>query len=161
MGLRPIISNKNVVQDIETVTSSTQATNLVLTKDTATNIVEEEVQRGCKIFGLNLSFDICGTGTSGTIQKTNVYLIKNPGSNLTVPSVFSVGTSNEKKFVFRQWSFMTMRNQDGNPPFHIEEYVKIPRVYQRMGADDTIQLVWANDTLTGHLTWQCIYKWYL
>ncbi len=91
----------------------------------------------------------------------NFYLIKNPGNNLTVPAPISVGTSNEKKFVFRQWMFMIMRNQDGNTPFHWEGWVPIPKRYQRMGTDDILQIIFANTTaLTGHMSGEAIYKWY-
>ncbi len=160
MSLRPVNSMKNVVENFETVTTTTQNSIIARAKDTAATSVKEDVTKGCVIKSSWCSFDVCGTGTSGTIQKTGIYIIKNPGNNLTVPGVFTVGTSNEKKFIFKQWQFMTMRNQDGNPPFHWEGWIKIPRRYQRMATDDRLLLVWENDNLTGHLTSQFIYKWY-
>ncbi len=86
--------------------------------------------------------------------------MKNPGANLLPPGAFAVGTSNEKKFVIKQWTQMTMRNQDGNPPYHWEGWVKIPKRYQRMGTDDTWELVIANNSGTGHGYALCIYKEY-
>ncbi len=86
--------------------------------------------------------------------------MKNPGANLIPPGVFVMGSSNEKKFIIKQWSAMTMRNQDGNPPYHWEGWIKIPKRYQRMGTDDRWDIVWATDTLTAHGTLQCIYKWF-
>ncbi len=151
---------KNIVQNFDTVTPSQQSLDIAVAKDSATNTVATEVERGCTIKNLFCSFDVCGTGTSGTIQKTILYLIKNVGNNLSHPAPIAVGTSNEKRFVIKMWQFMTMRNQDGNPPFHWEGWIKLPRVYHRMATDDKWQLVWANDTTTGHLTTMFIYKWY-
>ncbi len=160
LGLRPVDSNKNVVEILEAVTATRQDTVLAIAKDSAQNTVANEVERGSTIRSIWLSIDVCGLAGAGALQKTNLYLLKNPGANLTPPGPFSVGTSNEKKFVFKQWSFMTMRNQDGNPPVHWEGWIKIPRQYQRMGADDQIHISFAADTLTGHFTGQCIYKWF-
>ncbi len=86
--------------------------------------------------------------------------MKNPGANLTPPGVFAVGTSNEKKFVIREWVAMTMRNQDGNNPYHWEGWIKIPKIYQRMGTDDTWVLVAGNTGVTGHAVFFTIYKEY-
>ncbi len=91
----------------------------------------------------------------------DLYLMKNPGDNLTPPSPISVGSSNEKKFVFKQWRFMVMRNQDGNTPFHWEGWIRIPKRYQRMGTDDTFHFAdVVTSGVTGHLSGLFIYKWY-
>ncbi len=86
--------------------------------------------------------------------------MKDPGSNLTPPSAFAVGTSNEKKYVIKQWQVMTMRNQDGNPPFHWEGWIKIPKLYRRNGADDLWSISFMCDAAAGHFSAQFIYKWY-
>ena len=153
-------SNKNVFRINDSTGVTLLSKDLVITVDSAANTVSNEVERGCKIFGVNLKFDVCGLAGTGVKQQTIVYLIKNPGNNLTVPGPFAVDTSNEKKFVMRMWSFMTMRNQDGNVPNIVDEYVKIPRIYQRFGADDTLELVYATDTAAGHINGLAIYKWF-
>ncbi len=122
------------------------------------NTIDSDCHRGGHIKAIWISLDICGLATTGILQDTAVYLMKNPGANLTPPGVFAVGTSNEKKFVIKQWFYMTMRNQDGNPPYHWEGWVKIPKLYQRMGTDDTFDLVIGNDTGTGHGLTVAIYK---
>jgi len=87
--------------------------------------------------------------------------MKNPGANLTMPSPIGQGNSNEKKFVFKTWRYMAMRNQDGNPPYHWEGWVKIPKRYQRMGTDDLIEIgIITNAAGSGHASVQAIYKWY-
>lgn len=125
------------------------------------NTVATDCHRGGTIKAIWLSIDFCGTAASGARQTTACYIIKNPGDNLTEPGVFAVGTSNEKKFVFKMWSQMTMRNQDGNPPYHWEGWVKVPKRYQRMGTDDTFMFVIGQDVAGGgHMFVNCIYKEY-
>ena len=56
------------------------------------------------------------------------------------------------------WYAMTMRNQDGNPPYHWEGWLKIPKRYQRMGTDDIWQMVVGVSAGTGHHSVNAIYK---
>ncbi len=160
LRLRPVNSNKNVVEIAGATGTTLGAVNLSKALDNPLLAGGDNVGRGSTIKAIYLSFDVCGLAATGVRQITNLYLIKNPGTNLTLPGAFTVGTSNEKKFVFRQWSFQTMRNQDGNPPFHFEGWIKIPRHYTRQGADDLIVLAFQTDTAAGHVSGQCIYKWY-
>ncbi len=146
--------------DKEALTTTLVTTNLAKAVSNPVNTVTTDVRHGCIIKALWLSIDFCGLAATGALQQTSVYLIKNAGANLSPPSAFSVGSSNEKRWIIKQWSSMTMRNQDGNPPYHWEGWIKIPRRFQRMGTDDLWQLGWEVDTLTGHGTVQCIYKWY-
>ncbi len=160
MSRNIVHSIKNVV-DISGSIGSTLATTLMAKAvNTPVNTVSTDVGQGCVIKAIWVVFDVCGLAATGVLQKTGLYIIKNPGDNLTEPGVFSVGTSNEKKFVIKQWSVMTMRNQDGNPPLHFEGWIKIPKLYQRMGTDDTWQLAFQCDAAAGHITGQLIYKWY-
>ncbi len=160
MALRPVNSMKNVHEIAQSTGTTPISDILAVVKDTPVTSGDSEVLRGCIIKAIYLIFDVYGLAGTGVRQRTHLYLIKNPGNNLTNPTPFAVGTSNEKKFIFRQWAFQTMRNQDGNPPFHFEQWIKIPKRYQRFGTDDLLQLVFATDTAAGHLSGQCIYKWY-
>ncbi len=159
-SLRPVNSMKNVVTDTEAYTTSLVITQIAKAVDTPTTAVDIEVQRGSTIKAIWLSLDFCGLAGSGALQTTSVYLMKNPGANLTAPGAFSIGSSNEKKFVIKQWHQMTMRNQDGNPPYHWEGWIKIPKRFQRMGTDDLWVIGGQVSTITGHMTVQVIYKWY-
>ncbi len=159
-SLRPVDSNKNVFEIAASTGTTTQNVVLISTVDSAAIGNTNEVERGSSIKSIYLSFDVCGLAATGVRQITNLYLLKNPGANLTVPGAFTVGSSNEKKFIFRQWSFQTMRNQDGNPPFHFEGWIKIPGKYTRMDTADLVVLVFETDTASGHLSGQAIYKWY-
>ncbi len=160
LRLVTINSEKHVV-DATIAITSTNVVSLIAKAVTApSNTVDTDCRRGGTIKAIWISLDMCGLGTAGANQRTVAYLIKNPGDNLTEPGVFAVGTSNEKKFVIKMWSVMTMRNQDGNPPYHWEGWIKIPKRYHRMGTDDTWQLVMGNTGETGHGFFNAIYKEY-
>ncbi len=159
--MRPIINSiKNTVDLTSSTGTTTTTKTIAVAKATPVNTAQSEVINGCVIKAVWVSFDVCGLAATGVLQRTALYLIKNPGTNLTNPGCFVVGTSNEKKFVFRQWQFMTMRNQDGNPPNHWEGWIRIPKRYQRMGTDDGLHIVFETDAAAGHFSSQFIYKWY-
>lgn len=161
MYLRPIINSiKNTVDAEDSIGTTVANTLLAKAVNTPVNTVTTDVSQGCIIKAIWLSIDFCGLAASGILQRTLVYLIKSPGDNLTLPSSSAVGSSNEKKFIFKQWQQMTMRNQDGNPPYHWEGWLKIPKRYQRMGTDDTIRIAYSCTTAAGHFSIQAIYKWY-
>ncbi len=161
-GMAPIINSiKNVAPGQAGITATTQ--NLLLAKAVNSPVSTDNtnVSQGSIIKAIWLSLDFCGLGGTGVLNVIDCYLIKNPGDNLTLPEALSVGTSNEKKFVIKQWRAMSMRNQDGNPPYHWEGWIKIPRRYQRMGTDDTWRLAHQSSSgVTGHISIQTIYKWY-
>ncbi len=160
LSLRPVNSVKNVFEIAASTGTTLANVILILTVNAPTTASTNSVLTGGTVKAFHLDFDVCGLAATGVRQITNCYLMKIPGANLTQPDAFAVGSSNEKKFIFRQWSFQTMRNQDGNPPFHISEWIKIPKRYQRMGTDDLVVLAFQTDTAAGHLSGQCIYKWF-
>ncbi len=160
LGLRPVDSMKNV-HYVEASTGTTITSHvLVNAVDAPLTTSTADVQRGATVKAIWLSIDVCGLAATGVLQTTRFFLIKNPGANLTPPAPGTEGASNEKKFIFKSWNAMTMRNQDGNVPYHWEGWIKIPRRYQRMGTNDLVQLSQLVTTAAGHLSFQVIYKWY-
>ncbi len=156
-----INSIKNVRNFAQGVTSTTQLVEISKAVNTPVSTTQQEVSQGCIIKAVYCIVDGCGLGGTGVLNVMDLYIIKNPGNNLTVPAPIAVGTSNEKKFVFKMWRFMIMRNQDGNLPFHWEGWIKIPKRYQRQGIDDVMDIVFAcSSGVTGHISGQFIYKWY-
>ncbi len=129
-------------------------------QDSATLAVTQDVEKGSNIKAVYVTFDTCGLGASGVLEVVDMYLMKDPGTNLTPPNPRTWGSSNEKKFIFKTWRFMAMRNQDGNMPFHWEGWVPIPKRYQRMGADDRLLFVSVISPGTGHQSVSMLYKWY-
>ncbi len=160
LNLLTINSEKHIV-DVTTAVDTTTKNQILAKAVTApSNTVDTDCHRGGVIKAMWIAIDFCGLAASGVNQRILCYLMKNPGNNLTPPGVFAVGTSNEKKFVFKMWSAMTMRNQEGNPPYHWEGWVKIPKRYQRMGTDDTFMMVIGANSATGHHFANIIYKEY-
>ncbi len=156
-----INTEKHVVEDSVAVTTTNVEKILAKAVTAPSNTVDTDCHRGGHIKAIWLSLTFCGLATSGVLQDIAVYLIKNPGDSLTPPDPDSVGSSNAKKFVVKQWHAMIMRNQDGNVPYHWEGWIKLPKRYHRMGTDDTWSLqVQATASTTGHFACECIYKWY-
>ncbi len=153
-------SEKHIVDSVVATTSTNNVQIIAKAVTAPSNTIDTDCHRGGVIKAIWISLDFCGLGASGLNRPSSVYLMKNPGNNLTPPGAFAVGTSNEKKFVIRMWSQMTMRNQEGNPPYHWEGWVKIPKRYQRMGTDDVWNLVFAISSETGHGYYNVIYKEY-
>ncbi len=161
-GPRPVI---NSIKNVFVNAGGTTAANLNITFAKAVTspspTVQSDVSHGCLIKAFYLILNGCGLGGTGVLNNMTIYAFKNPGANLTAPLGTSVGTSNEKKFVIRQWQFMIMRNQDGNLPYHWEGWIKVPKRYQRMGTDDTWSINISNTAaVTGHQSMMVIYKWY-
>ncbi len=161
-GPRPIINSiKNQTFFAGGSTGAVANTLIAKAVNTPLSTVATDVSQGSLIKAVYITIAACGLGGTGVLNSFGAYFAKNPGDNLTLPLPFSVGTSNEKKFVFRQWFAMIMRNQDGNLPFHWEGWIPIPKRYQRMGTDDTLRIAFANSSaLTGHIVISSIYKWY-
>ncbi len=160
-SLNVVNSIKNIVFDAGGLTGARTGVLLAKAVNTPLSTVTTDTSQGCVIKALWISFDVCGLAGTGVLANFFAYLVKNPGDNLTLPTPGSEGGSNEKKFIVKEWSAMVMRNQDGNVPYHWEDWVKLPRRYYRMGTDDSwsLQLAMTGAT-TGHFRVQSIYKWF-
>ncbi len=159
---RSIVTSIKNVHDKQDSVIDTIVTDIFAKAVTApAPTVTSDIAHGSIIKSVWISLDFCGTLGSGVSNSIFVYMMKNPGNNLTPPSADAVGSSNEKKFVFKQWTAMAMRIQDGPTPYHWEGWIKIPKRYQRMGTDDTLSMSYEASTAgAGLITYQAIYKWY-
>ncbi len=159
MNIRPVDSMKNVRDEQAGLTTTLTQFTLANSVDSAALTASADVERGCTINLIYLIINIEGTGGTGVTNVIDFYLWKNPGTNLTAPGPQSVGSSNEKKFVFKQWRILAPRIQDGSPAYHWEGWIKIPKQYRRMGSDDRLELV-AVANVTANWCYKAIYKWY-
>ena len=103
-----INSIKNIHDAQAGISSSITVDNLAKAVTNPSPTVDNDVSHGCIIKAVWISLDVCGLGGSGVLNVFDAYLLKNPGANLTSPAPNSVGSSNEKKFVFKQWRAMIM-----------------------------------------------------
>ncbi len=151
------IKNVHVFQGAVTTTDRTDVLAKAVTAPSPT--VTSDVSHGCIIKAVWIAINCEGTGANSVLNTFDAYLIKNPGANLTLPDPIAVGSSNEKKFVFKQWRFMLGNTDNGSPINHWEGWIKIPKRYQRFGTDDILDLVTVAG-VTANFCGQAIYKWY-
>ncbi len=158
-----IDSNKNVVSLFTAAATGADTTiQLALTVDAAANTSVTEVTRGCKIFRIWVEMWV-GTSATAVIGITNgfdAYILKNPGANLTPPAPGALGSSNEKKFAFKVWKGLTGARTEGTPYYFWKGWIKIPKVYQRMGADDTIDIIFRPTGANIITCINAVYKWF-
>ncbi len=158
-----INSEKNIVNNITAGTAGTQATlNVALSVSSADNTSVTEVTRRSKIFKIwvELWASASATTAEGVSTVFDAYLVKNVGSNLTLPGAQVVGSSNEKRFVFKQWKGLVASRKEGFPAYSWRGWIKVPKVYQRMATDDVIQIAFLFTGTNGLLCTNIIYKWY-
>ncbi len=162
-SLQVIDSIKNIPNAFTALAADTTVTvGLAIAKDTPVTTGTTEVKRGSKIFRIWLEFWISATEVQATAITNGVdlYIIKNPGANLTVPTPSTVGSSNEKKFVFKTWKGLTGTRTEGFPAYSWKGWIKIPKIYQRMGTDDRIDIVARTTAADGILCLNAVYKWF-
>ncbi len=119
----------------------------------------EEVRNPCHIKAIHLNVQVSAT-TSAALSNVYVYLCKNIGGNFTLPAPNSVGTSDIKRYVIFQNMVMTERSTAGNPRVLVNEWLAIPKRYQRMGANDQWQVGLLAVGTTNDFCIQAIYKEY-
>ncbi len=142
----PIINSiKNIVRDTTAVPTGAN-TDVLIAKavdspDPGTNIAD--CSQGSKIFRIWCDITIYTSAESavGVTNACDFYIIKNPGDNLTEPAPGSTGTSNEKKFIFYTSAGLTGPRTQGSELLKMRRWIKVPKIYQRMGIDDTFRLI--------------------
>ncbi len=162
-GLGSVInSTKNIVDEISNNGGGVNSVeNIAIAKNTPDNALSDEVSIGCKIFRIYFELSINGTVAAGVNNAVRFYIIKNPGNNLTNPNPGTTGASNEKKFIIYESMFNLGSSASGQNTANIKRWIKVPRVYHRMGTDDRWQFVLRNEAgTTSNFCTKFIYKWY-
>ncbi len=156
----PVNSIKNEVTEVQAVVAST---NLVIIISNAVSNPEiannADVQNGSTIKAIWLEMWYYGLSAGNTNDIIDFYVMKNPGNNLTPPNPGTVGTSNEKKFVFKSWKGLAGNKSLGGQAYTWRGWIKIPKIYQRQGTADRFIIV-ARSPTTGNFCKTNIYKWY-
>jgi len=159
-----INSNKNIRSLFTAAATGADTTITIATAvDSAENTTTTQVTRGCKIFKIWCEFWISASAESavGVTTGVDAYIMKNPGSNLTPAAPGSVGSSNEKKQVFKIWKGLVGARTQGFPAYAWKGWIKVPKIYQRMGADDTFILMVRPTGVNVIVCSNFVYKWYL
>ncbi len=170
--LRPVNSLKHIVDASGVVSAGTKVTvDLSLAQEIKTAAQSNRVHAGAKISSLFLSVELSGSNAYGGVARVYMAIAKNPGNNLTLPNLDSIGVSDNRKFFIHQEMIMLTRQATSGaggdwrfPRTIFHGVIRIPRQYQRQGLNDTIQMFLqnANAEATGSADWcvQCIYKEY-
>ncbi len=116
-----------------------------------------EVETACTIHSIYLDIQVAATG-SGALANVYMYLVKNPGNNITLPVPNVVGASDVKRFVLHQEMLMVQRSTLGIPRTLFKGVIKIPRSKSRFGIDDLMSVQLFSPGVNMDFCVQCIYK---
>ncbi len=153
--IKHIVDADGNVDDTPVVT-----VDLINTVDSPAFTNAVNVETGSRVHAIYLHLEVSHTSGTG---RPNIYFIifKNPGANLTAPAPTAVGISDERKYVIHQGMVM-MSGDAGNglPRVFFDGVIRIPKLYQRNGIKDKLQLVIVTKTASLSADWclQCIYK---
>ncbi len=159
--LHPVTTIKHVIdRQLGVILAVRSAFDIVQADDNPVLANDIEVETGAHVRSLFLNVQVSATSTAAL---ANIYMIVygNPGSNIaagSIPDANVVGTSDFKKMVFHQEMIMTEKNTTAFPRTLFRGVIKIPRKFQRMGANDRIAIQFFAPGVNYDVCFQCIYK---
>ncbi len=163
-GLGQIIdSNKNIVPNVTALVAGTRSgITIAVAKDAPVGTAATEVKRGCALKAIWCEFwvSLSAEPAVGLTTIVDIYIWKNTGTNLTPPDPGTVGTSNEKRWVLKNWKGITGARTQGYPGYSWKGWIKIPRGFQRMAQDDVWQLQCLATGTNALICTNFVYKWY-
>ncbi len=160
--LRPVNTLKHVV-DIQggLVIGANTANTLVFGVDNPTaTALPTEVTTGSHVKSIFLNVQVAAT-SGAALANVYMYVIGNPGGVLTtaqLPVANAVGTSNQRKQIFHQEMLMVEKINPGISRTLFKGVIKLPRKFNRIGANDVIHIVLLAPGVTMDFCVQCIYK---
>ncbi len=157
--LRPVNRIKHVIDNqFATAAASNTDINLVAATDTPTLANAPGVETGATVNGIFLSVEVVNTGAAGVLANAYMYVIKNPGGNITLPAANLVGVDDNKRFVIHQEMVMLQMIDNSNPRTLFKGVIAIPRGYRRFAPNDllVLRIFSPGVELTGCI--QCHYK---
>ncbi len=159
LRLRPVNRIKHVV-DVQNavVAGSSASENLVVAVDAPVLANTKEVQTGCTVNGIFLKLEAVSNGATGVLANFYMYVIKNPGNNLSLPDANVVGANDNKRFVIHQEMIMFQQVEDSNPRTVFVGVIVIPRGYKRFGPADRLVLRLTSPGVGVNYCFQCHYK---
>ncbi len=157
--LRPVNSIKHIFDKQGALVVDTKvAEDLVLADDTPTSGAPVKVLTGSTVGSIFLNVQVAPT-SEASIANIYMYILKNPGGNLTSVDGNKVGTSDIKKFVLHQEMIMCQQEATSSIPRTLfKGVIKIPIRMKRMGTNDKLQLILYAPGVTVNYCVQCIYK---
>ncbi len=155
-------STKNIVQAIGGIAAAaTQDLVIADAVDASTLADVDGVDRNCIVNTVYLEVWLYGAAADNVNSPIDWYIAKNPGNNLSLPDPTTVGSDDNKRWVFAMGKGLVANQAAGNPPYLIRGWFSIPKRYRKMNADDQIVLRIDNNTAgIVNFCFLAIYKWY-
>ena len=146
--LRPVQSVKHIVETNGTVLAAASSTTSVVQEDANIDYktTVNRVKTGSTVHAIFLNVQTVAVIAAGGINNIYMAVIKNPGSQLVIPSLDTLGSSVIRKFVIHQEMIMTGQ-AGGNPGAAniprtlFKGVIMIPPRLKRFGVDDQLQVV--------------------
>ncbi len=158
MAIRPVHRIKHVIDSqFATIAGTAVSTTLVATVDAPVLATVTQNETGSKVNGIYLHVEAVAT-TGTALPNFYMYVIKNPGGNLTLPAPNAVGASDNKRYVIHQEMVMFERIGNSNPRTVFNGVIAIPRGYRRNGPNDLITLRVLSPGVACEVCVQCHYK---
>ncbi len=142
LRLRPVNRIKHVVDIQGALPLNTVVTNDIIdTTDTPVLADTNGVETGAKVYGIYLKVEVVRTqATSGVLTNAYLAVFKNPGGSIIVSAPNIIGGDKDKKYVIHQEMIMTEQQGNGNPRILFNGVINIPKLYQRFGPEDKLQI---------------------
>ncbi len=157
-SLRPVNRIKHVVDVQQAFNAGTKTTNtLVVAKDAPVLGSPNEVQTGATVNGIYLKVEAYAT-SSAALSNFYMYIMKNPGNNLTTPAPNAVGSDDNKKYIIHQEMVMFQKVTNSNPRTIFNGVVVVPRGYRRFGPGDVLSVTYLAPGTNVEVCHQCHYK---
>ncbi len=158
-GLRPINSIKHIVDKQLALGVDTKSDEILVNAQDSPLVetTSSDITVGSTVNSIFLNVQCSATSTAA-IANVYMYVMKNPGNNLTEVNGNVVGVSDIRKFVIHQEMIMTEKNTTAIPRTLFKGVIKIPRGYRRFGVKDRLVLSLYSPGVTYEICFQCIYK---
>ncbi len=158
-SIRPVNSIKHVIDNQLGLTGGTK-TDVILVNAQDSPQYESttfDVEVGAVVNSIFLNVQVAASAV-GSIANVYMYVIKNPGNNLTTVNGNVVGTSDIRKFVIHQEMIMTEEATNAISRTLFKGVIKLPRSYRRFGVKDRLTLSLFSPGVNFVACVQCIYK---
>ncbi len=133
--------------------------NLILSVDSPTTANVTDVELGSTVNSIYLKVEINAT-SSAALSNAYMYIMKNPGGNLSTVNGNVIGASDIKKYVIHQEMVMMQQVTNSNPRTLFVGIIRIPRGYKRFGVNDSLIISIFSPGVNINFCVQCIYKSY-
>ncbi len=157
-SLRPVNRIKHVVDEQGGTNAGVQQnSSLIKASDDPILSVDDAVHTGSTVNGIFLSVEVVAT-SSAALSNCYMAVFKNPGGNLTIPTINVIGQNDNKRFCIHQEMLMLQKQSNSNPRTLFKGVIVIPRGYRRFGPNDELSLHIFPPGVNIDYCFQCHYK---